>query len=67
MQRVLKIQRKSAPECRACSQARRCMLRVVIAMPLSNAFGPDVYASLKPELRTLAQRGVLRSFPKKPF
>ena len=43
------------------------MLRVVIAMPLSNAFGPDVYASLTPALRTLAQRGALRSFPKKPF
>ncbi len=34
-------------------------------MPLSNAFGPHVYASLTPELRTLAQRGALRNFPKK--
>jgi len=39
----------------------------VVTMPLSNAFGPDVYASLTPALRTLAQRGALRSFPKKPF
>ena len=34
-------------------------------MPLSNAFGPDVYASRMPELRTLALREALRSFPKK--
>ena len=39
----------------------------VVTMPLSNAFGPDVYASLTPELRTLAQRRALRSFPQKPF
>ena len=34
-------------------------------MTLSNASRSDLYASLTPELRALAVRGILRSYPKK--